>query len=93
MKSFKVKTKEAIKINTDFISEDESVWLEQLMTTSEVFLLKDYFVGGGLEVIRKFNEPVLIKTSSYIKKTVANDKLIQYTFDIEKSFEIKTQGA
>tara|TARA_R110000744_G_scaffold108260_1_gene205089 strand:+ start:2426 stop:3907 length:1482 start_codon:yes stop_codon:yes gene_type:complete len=93
MKSFKVKTKEAIKINTDFISEEESVWLEQLMTTSEVFLLKDYFVGGGLEVIRKFNEPVLIKTSSYIKKTVANDKLIQYTFEIEKSFEIKTQGA
>tara|TARA_R110002020_G_scaffold240290_4_gene453058 strand:+ start:772 stop:2247 length:1476 start_codon:yes stop_codon:yes gene_type:complete len=93
IKSFKVKTKEAIRINTDFIKEETAGWLEQLMTTKEVFILKDYFTGGGLEVIRKFNEPAVIKTTSFIKKTVANDKLIQYTFEIEKAFEIKTQGA
>ena len=39
----------------------------------------------------KYVEPVLITTSSYIRKTVANDKLMQYTFEMERNKTLTTQ--
>ena len=36
--------------------------------------------------------PVRLTTSSYTKKTVANDKLMQYTFEVEKSKNLRTQS-
>ena len=59
-----------------------------------MWILKDFFeLVGGLNVINKFNEPCIVTTSTFTKKTVGNDKLIQYTFEVEKSFPIKSQGA
>ena len=37
-------------------------------------------------------QPVRLTTSSYTKKTIANDKLMQYTFEIEKSKTLRTQS-
>ena len=39
----------------------------------------------------KYVEPVLITTSSYIRKTIANDKLMQYTFEMERNKTLTTQ--
>ena len=36
--------------------------------------------------------PVRLTTSNFTRKTVANDKLIQYTFEIENSRTLKTQS-
>jgi len=92
-KSFTTNTTEKIRINTDYIGERDAVWLEQLQTSSEVLIMKDYFGGAGTAVIRRFNEPCTVTSASFVKKTVANDKLIQYTFEIEKAVEIKSQKA
>ena len=35
-------------------------------------------------VLNQYVTPVRLKTTSFITKTIANDKLIQYTFEIEK---------
>jgi hypothetical protein len=35
--------------------------------------------------------PVTLKTTSLVKKTSANDGLVQYTFEVEKSKKLKTQ--
>jgi hypothetical protein len=91
MRNYQVKSIEKIRINTDYILETEAVWLEQLMTSSNVFIVKDYFLSTGVNIVNAFVEPVHVTDSSFIKKTVANDKLIQYTFNIDKSLDIRTQ--
>jgi hypothetical protein len=92
-KNYKTHTKEKIRINTDYITEETAAWLAQLQTANEVLIVKDYITGGGLDVIRAFTEPCTLTSTSFTKKTRANDKLIQYTFEIEKANDIKSQGA
>ena len=41
----------------------------------------------------RYVEPVLMTTSNYIEKTIANDKLIQYTFELERNKVQRTQTA
>jgi hypothetical protein len=90
-KNYKVDTKEKIKMNTDYISQDESVWLEQLINSPEVYILNGYQsdVGGTL---RRYVQPVTLTTSKHIRKTIANDKLIQYTFEVERTKNQRTQS-
>ena len=49
----------------------------------------------GYEMIRLtwLNQPVTVTTSKYVTKTIANDKLMQYTFEIEKGKMQRTQSA
>ena len=39
-----------------------------------------------------FTVPVIISDTSFIKKTVANDKLIQYTINIEYANPLNTNS-
>ena len=39
-----------------------------------------------------YTEPVMITDTSFVKKTVANDKLIQYTIQIEYANPINTNS-
>ncbi len=94
-KNFRVNTKQLISINTDFIDEDEAVWFENLINSTDVYMLNGY--DGSLDdnnfgITNKYVEPVTVTTSSYTRKTKANDKLIQYTFSIEKSHNKRTQS-
>lgn len=83
-KNFRVNTKEKIKVNTDFISEAEAVWFEELIASPEVYILNG-FTSSDTNMLRKFVEPVTLTTTSYTRKTKANDKLIQYTFEVERT--------
>ena len=42
--------------------------------------------------LNNYVTPVRLTTSSYTKKTVANDKLMQYTFEVEKAKTLRTQS-
>ena len=92
-KTFRRNAIEKIKMNTDYISETEASWFEELMNSPEVYILKGYDASIGADT--SFNTavaPVRILTKSYVKKTIANDKLIQYTFEVEKSKTFRTQS-
>ena len=41
-KSFRVNATENITMNTDFVSEAESVWFEELINSPEIYLLEGY---------------------------------------------------
>tara|TARA_Y100000592_G_C5268868_1_gene220873 strand:- start:107 stop:499 length:393 start_codon:yes stop_codon:yes gene_type:complete len=94
-KTYKTETTEKITLNTDFVSEEDAVWFEQLFTSNEVMIVKPFFSikVGSTQVINRFTEPVKLITNSFTKKNRVNDKLIQYSFQIEKSYKIKSQGA
>ena len=58
--------------------------------------LRNYINGFSEDVYgtitNKYIDPVVLTTSSYVKKTIANDKVMQYTIEIEKSKMKRTQA-
>ena len=92
-KTFRVNAIEKLRINTDYITEEEAVWLEELINSPETYmLLRGYGDDQTNSIFNDYICPVRLLTKSYVKKTIANDKLIQYTFEIEKSKTIRTQS-
>ena len=96
-KSFRVNATEKISMNTDFVNEAESEWFEELINSPEVYILEGFQDDLGaapinISALNKYVTPVRLTTSSYTKKTVANDKLMQYTFEVEKSKTLRTQA-
>tara|TARA_R100000664_G_C2758808_1_gene148035 strand:- start:3716 stop:5260 length:1545 start_codon:yes stop_codon:yes gene_type:complete len=97
-KNFTMNTTERIKLNTDFLNDQESEWIEGLMNSPEVYIVNGYsqdayenqeYISG---IINKYVEPVILTTSNFTRKTKANDKLIQYTIDIERNKTQRTQA-
>jgi hypothetical protein len=92
-KAFRVNATEKITMNSDFVTEDEAVIFEELVNSPEVYLLKGYEdIVETTSVLNQYVTPVRLLTSSFTKKTIANDKLMQYTFEIEKSKTLRTQA-
>ncbi len=94
-KNFRVNTKQLISVNTDFVNEDEAVWFENLINSTDVYMLNGYDGGtsdSNFGITNKYVEPVSVTTSSYTRKTKANDKLIQYTFQLEKTHNKKSHS-
>ena len=91
-KAFRVNATEKIKMNTDYISADENEMFEELINSPEVYILEGYQTDGTFSALNQYVKPVRLTTSSFTKKTVANDKLIQYTFEVEKSKTLRTQS-
>ena len=84
---------ETITINTDFVSENDNVMFEELTNSPEVYILQPYqSTETGYEALNEYVTPVRLKSTSFTKKTIANDKLLQYTFEIEKSQTLRTQS-
>ena len=100
-KTFRVNASETIKINTDYLTEEHSEWFEELINSPEIYILKDWEspreetavqTGAIVKSMSQYATPVRLTTTSFTKKTVANDKLIQYTFEVEKSRNLRTQA-
>jgi len=91
-KAFRVNATEKITMNTDFVSADENEMFEELINSPEVYILEGYQTDGTNSALNQYVKPVRLTTSSFTKKTVANDKLIQYTFEVEKSKTLRTQS-
>ena len=100
-KSFRVNATEKIKMNTDYLTEEHSEWFEELINSPEIYILKYWesprqegavLSGTPVKSMSQYATPVRLTTTSFTKKTVANDKLIQYTFEVEKSRNLRTQA-
>lgn len=71
-------------INTDYITEAQGVLIEKLLMSTDVQIVQNADTD--------FTEGVIITDSSFVKKTSANDKLIQYTINIEYANPINTNS-
>jgi hypothetical protein len=70
-------------VNSDFLNEEESAWLEELFTSTNVHIVNDDFTIM----------PVVIKDKSYIKKTSVNNKVkLQYIINLEHANKINTNS-
>jgi hypothetical protein len=91
-KSFRVNATEKIKINTDFVNEDHNTMFEELMNSTEVYILDGFQTDAANSALNQYVTPVRIESKNFTSKTVANDKLIQYTFEVEKTKTLRTQS-
>ena len=91
-KAFRVNATEKIKMNTDFVNESESEWFEELINSPEVYMLEGFQTDSAFALLNTYVTPVRLTTSSYTRKTIANDKLMQYTFEVEKAKTLRTQA-
>ena len=88
---YNVDSKDSITLDTDYLTEEEGIWLESLMLSSEVFLIKEgntWDVGDSPVAHSNFNdivEPVVITNNAITRRTSINDTLISHQFTIEKS--------
>ena len=63
------------------------------MNSPEVYLLQGYHSGTEtLSAKNTYVQPVRVTSSNFTTKTIANDRLLQYTFEIEKSKTQRTQS-
>ena len=92
-KAFRVNATEKISMNTDFVNEAESEWFEELINSPEVYILEGFeSTVSTTQLLNQYVTPARLTTSNFTRKTVANDKLIQYTFEVEKSKILRTQS-
>ena len=94
-KSFRRNATEKLTINTDFITENYNVMFEELMNSPEVYILQGTQAATSSGIysyeLSQYVTPTRVLNSSFVKKTKANDQLIQYTFEVEKSKTLRTQ--
>jgi len=91
-KSFRVNATEKIKMNTDFVNENVNVMFEELINSPEIYILDGFQKDINFSALNNYVTPVRLTSTSFTRKTQANDKLIQYTFEVEKSKTLRTQS-
>ena len=92
-KTFRTRSKERLVLNSDFVTENECTWLEELFTSPEVYILNEFSTDGSEGYINKYVQQVTVTSSTYTKQTRANDNLLQYTIEIERSKNRVIQNA
>lgn len=73
----------SITLSSGYYPEWANQWFEQLLLSEQVWLTRqDPFDISDEQVV-----PVNVKKSSMVQKTSLNDKLIDYTFEFDMSFD------
>ncbi len=75
--TYYTKKSETIKLMSDWISEEESNWLLELMSSPEIYLQE----GNELTAVAK------IKATNYTKKKVVRDKLFKIEVELELGYD------
>ena len=71
-------------LNTDWITEQDANLLEKLIMSTDVYIVEN--------ADTTYTQAVMITDSSHVRKTVANDRKIQYTINIEYANPLNTNS-
>ena len=77
-KTFNANATESISLNTGFVPESMNPYFEELMVSEYIWMIDS----------NNIIYPVNLKESSFTYKTGLNDKMINYTMNFEKSFNL-----
>ena len=84
--------KRKLTISTDYLNEDEAIWLEELFTSTDVNIIGDNPDPDDEDTFLVI-DPVIIKNKSYTKKNSINNKVkIQYTLELEYAHNTRTNS-
>ena len=80
-RDFNVVGKESVTLSSGFLSEEYNEVFKQMMLSEKVWVTN---VVNSVEQVL----PINVKTSNITYKTSLNDKLVEYTFDFDNSFNV-----
>ena len=80
-RDFNVVGKESVTLSSGFLSEEYNEVFKQMMLSEKVWVTN--ITDKGEQVL-----PINVKTSNINYKTSLNDKLVEYTFEFDKSFNV-----
>ncbi len=80
-RDFNVVGKESVTLSSGFLSEEYNEVFKQMMLSEKVWITN--ITDKGEQVL-----PINVKTSNITYKTSLNDKLVEYTFDFDNSFNV-----
>jgi len=84
---------ETMSLNSDwFRNDEEAAWLEQLFISPEVYIIKGYDAADSAPAeFGHYMIPVTVTDKRYDKLTEANDKIAQYSLNIEYAINKRIQ--
>lgn len=89
---FSVEADETFTLNSNWITEEEAIWLEELMTSPEVYLL-EYINGYGYNDTRgAVRTPIIITNTSYEVKTSLRDRIFNIVINYKLANPINLQN-
>jgi hypothetical protein len=80
-RDFNVVGKESVTLSSGFLSEEYNEVFKQMMLSEKVWVTN--VINSVAQVL-----PINVKTSNITYKTSLNDKLVEYTFDFDNSFNV-----
>ena len=80
-RDFNIKATESTTLSSGFLSEEYNEVFKQMMLSEKVWITN--IIETGEQVL-----PINVKTSNITYKTSLNDRLVEYTFDFENSYNV-----
>ena len=77
-------------INSNWITEDDSIWLEELLTSPEVYVLGNTDTLGGASTGYKL--PIIITDTTYEVKTAIRDRLFNLVVNFKYAYVTNLQN-
>lgn len=78
--AYYVKSRDKIKLESDYLTNEENTWLKQLVESPQVYL---EFISGGVKDFK----PVFVGTNNWTDKDITIDKLFRLTLEIDLGHE------
>lgn len=78
--AYYVKSRDKIKLESDYLTNNENTWLKQLIESPQVYL---EFTSGGVKDFK----PVFVTNSNWTDRNISIDKLFRLTLDIDLGHE------
>ena len=80
-RDFNIVSAESISLSSGFVSEEYNEVFKQMMLSEKVWITN--VLDTGDQVL-----PINVKTSNITYKTSLNDKLVEYTIEFDKSYDV-----
>lgn len=83
-----ISSNDTFLLNSDWISEDEYEFLEQLVTSPQVYIFHETYTLSDNTILRGVNIPIIITDTAYEHKTVLRDRL----FNLQINYKLAYDG-
>ena len=83
---------ETYTLNSDWITEEQYAYLQQLITSPQVFIFYDTYTQKDGSTIEAVNIPIIITDNSYTFKTRNRDRIFNLTITYKLAYDDNLQN-
>lgn len=83
---------DTFSLNSNWLSEDEYTFLQQLLTSPQVYIFWDNYTLLDGTKLKGVNIPIIITDTSYTYKTVRRDRIFNLVLNYKYAFDTSVQN-